>query len=291
MKLSRKTGLIFWMLTLGCVPAWANNAPQPDGLFSIILIFPVAIIGFRLAGAAYTAGERKRRVLLGLVLALAVIVAMAGSGIAMIPLIMVLVYGCMRGVQIIVRGHGPKRVFIGVAVCLWTLFAVSDYVVSLEVWSPVRVHETTAVEDLRALASAEATYARSNDAKRYATIEQLRDARTPLQFGGQEIKDGSRIYDLYLNGSVRAGYRYSSTVDASGGKFLITAVPAEYEKEPAPLRVPGSSWLYSLRSHAKRDEAGQRSFAIDETGVIRAADLGTTRPVTRDEVEKWKPLQ
>ena len=83
----------------------------------------------------------------------------------------------------------------------------------------------------------------------------------------------------------------SQTVDASGGKFLITAVPAEYEKEPAPLRVPGSSWLYSLRSHAKRDEAGQRSFAIDETGVIRAADLGTTRPVTRDEVEKWKPLQ
>lgn len=291
MKLRRKTEVIFWMLTLGTLPAWANNAPQPDGLFSIILIFPAAIIGFRLAGATYTAGERKWRVVRGSLLALAVIVAMAGTEIAMIPLIIVLVYGCGRGVQIVVRGHGLKRVFVGTAVFLWTLFAVSDYVVSLSVWSPVRVHEMTTVEDLCALAKAEEIYARSSHPKKYGTIEQLRDAGTPLQFGLEVINGDSRVYDIYLTDKVRAGYRFNSTVDASGGKFLIAAIPAEYEKEIRPLRVPGSSLLWSLRSHPKRDDSGQRSFAIDETGVIRAADLGTTRPITRDEVERWKPLQ
>lgn len=291
MKLGRKTQLVFWMLTLGALPAWANNPPQPDGVFSLILIFPVVILGYRLAGAARTERDRKWRVLRGSLLGLAVVLTMAGTEIAGVPLLVLLVFGCMRGVQIIVRGKGFKRVLIGTAVCLWTLFAVNDYWVSLTVWSPVHVHEITAVEDLRALAKAEETYARSNDSKKYATIEQLRDARTPLQFGWEEINDVSRIYDLYLNGRVRAGYRYSSAVDASGGKFLIAAVPAEYEKDVRPLRVPGSSWLHSLQPHPKRDDTGQRSFAIDETGVIRAADLGTTRPVTRDEVEKWKPLQ
>ncbi|MGA2979279.1 MAG: hypothetical protein ABSD76_06780 [Terriglobales bacterium] len=291
MRLSRRAELILWMLTLGCLPAWANNAPQPDGLFSIILIFPVAIIGFRLAGAVYSASERKWRVLRVSLLALAVIVAMAGTEIALIPLIVLFVYGFTRGVQIIIRGQGLKRVFVGIAVCLWTLFAVSDYVVSLAVWSPVHVHEITAVEDLRALAKAEETYAHSNDSKRYATIEQLRDARTPLPLPWGEPSDNSRVYDLYLDGRARAGYRYSSTVDASGGKFMIAAVPSEYEKDVRPLFAPGSSWLYSLRSHPKRDDTGQRSFAIDETEVIRAADLGTTRPITRDEAERWKPLQ
>ena len=43
--------LLLWCLFAGAVPAYANNAPQPDGLLTLILIFPVAILGFRLAGA------------------------------------------------------------------------------------------------------------------------------------------------------------------------------------------------------------------------------------------------
>ncbi len=290
MKLRCKMALIFCILTFGALPAWANNPPQPDGLFSIIVIIPVAIIGYRLAGVAYTESQRKWRVLRGLLLGLAVIIAMAGTEIAIIPLAVFLVLGCVRGVQIIVRGQGFKRVLIGTTVCLWTLFAVSDYCVSLLIYSHVPVDEMIAVDQLRGFAKTEETYARTHDSK-YATIEQLRDAHTPLQLTWGEPSDNPGVYDLYLNGNIRSGYRFSSTVGAGNSRFLIAAVPAEYEKNILPLFIPGSSLLHALRGHPERQDTGQRSFAIDETGVIRAADLGTTRPVTRDEVEKWKPLQ
>ena len=289
MKLRRKAELVFWMVTLGALPAWANNPPQPDGVFSLILIFPVVIFGFRLAGVAYTEKERKWRVLRGLLLGLAVIVSFGGTELAMIPLVLLLIFGCMRGVQIIIRGQGPKRLLIGTAIGLWTLFAVSDYGVSLTVWSPVRVNEQLTVEHLRSLATAEQTYARTHST--YATIEQMRDAGIPLQSVWGGIQDSPRAYDIYLNGSVISGYRYGSTLDPSGKRLLITAIPAEYEKGVTPRVVPGASWLYRLRPHAKGHDLGQRSFALDESGVIRAADLGTTRPVSREEAEKWKPLQ
>jgi len=291
MKFRRKAELIFWMVTLSALPAWANNPPQPDGLFSLILIFPVAIFGYRLAGVAYTERQRKWRVARGLALGLAVLISAAGTGIAAIPLLLMLIYGCLRGVQIILRGQGPKRVLIGAAVCLWTLFAISDYLVSLNIRSPVAVHESSTISRLRFLAQAEDTYASNSALKKYATLEQLRDARMPLQgFAGGSNGD-SGAYDSYLHGAVVSGYRYRLTVDASGGKFLITAVPADYVAEVAALRIPGASWLHALRQRHAQDNVGRRSFAVDESGVIRAADLGTTRPVTREEAGKWPPLQ
>jgi len=298
MKLRRRAGLIFLMVTLGVLPAWANNPPQPDGLFSLILIFPVVIIGFRLAGASYTQGERKWRILRGLLLGLSVIFAMAGSETAGLPMVFLLIFGCMRGVQIIMRGHGAKRIAIGLVVCLWTLFAVTDYGVSLTVWSPVRVHQEMAVMKLRALAKAEETYSRNSVSRRYGTIEQLRDTGTPLDFPWGGGSDKGRAYDVFLNDKGWSGYRYGVSVDSLGEKFFISAVPVAYEKDVRPLVIPGTSWLYALRSRSaqnnswKQDsEVGQRCFAIDETGVIRAADLGTTRAVTHDEAEEWKPLQ
>jgi hypothetical protein len=289
MRLKGRAELIFWILTLSARPAWANNPPQPDGLFSLILIFPVVILGFRLAGAIYTEGERKWRVLRGSLLALAVILALAGTAMALIPLAILLAFGCVRGAQIMVRGTGPWRMLIGPAVCLWTLFAVSDYVVSLTVHSPVRFNETTVVEHLRSLNDAERAYALRDDSRRYATIEQLREARIPLQLTWGEPRDDPGAYDILFGSRNRSGYRYYSTVDPSGRRYWIVAVPVSYGKEVRPLVLPGSSWFHTLNHDL--GGSGQRSFALDESGVIRAADLGTSRPVTREEAEKWKPLQ
>lgn len=293
MTMRRKLTFTLWILVVGAVPAWANNAPQPDGVFSLILIFPVVILGFRLAGAEYTQGERKWRVGRGLLLGLAVFFSIAGTELAMLPMVILLIFGCMRGVQILIRGQGSKRILIGTVVCLWTLFAVSDYFLSLTVYSPVHIHEVMAVGSLHSLAKAEQVYASRDASQRYATIQQLREAQVPLTMDFGESNNDPRVYDPYLDGTIRAGYRYNSSVHSDGKGFLITAVPATYEKDVRPLRVPGASWWYRLRSPLKRSdsEVGQRTFAVDETGVIRAADLGTTRPITREEAEKWKALR
>jgi hypothetical protein len=42
-----------------------------------------------------------------------------------------------------------------------------------------------------------------------------------------------------------------------------------------------------LRALLPRAPYAERTLASDETGVIRAADLGGSRPVTRAEAEKW----
>jgi hypothetical protein len=294
MKLRQKVALIFWMVILGAIPAWANNPPQPDGLFSLILIFPIVIFGFRLAGASYTEGQRKWRWLRGILLGLAVIVAMAGTEIASIPLLVLLIFGLWRGIQIVKRGQGRKRILVGALVCLWTLFAVSDYWISLLVWSRVPLHQAMTIENLRKLSDAEQVYVHRAGFSGYGTIEQMRDAGTPLQ--SEWGDSGSAAYDPYLRDSF-FGYHYNSVVDPDGKKFLITAVPTVYEKDITPVPIPGASLWTVLRSlghkrnpNGDSTEVGQRSFAIDETGVIRATDLGTTRPVTREEVEKWKPV-
>ena len=35
-----------WFLLAGTLPAFANNPPAPDGMLSILLLFPMAILGF-----------------------------------------------------------------------------------------------------------------------------------------------------------------------------------------------------------------------------------------------------
>ena len=48
--------------------------------------------------------------------------------------------------------------------------------------------------------------------------------------------------------------------------------------------------LSLVRSLRPRIPYARRSFAVDETRVIRARDLGSSLPVTRAEAAKWAPL-
>ena len=58
-KVASKAMWTVGVLLAGAAPAYANNPPAPDGMLSILLLFPAAIFGFRLAGAKLTEKEMK----------------------------------------------------------------------------------------------------------------------------------------------------------------------------------------------------------------------------------------
>ena len=68
-------------------------------------------------------------------------------------------------------------------------------------------------------------------------------------------------------------------------EYFVCATPEHYGFWGYPV-LPGSSLWAGARS-AKL--LACRTFASDETGVLRAADLGTSRAVTREEAKKWNP--
>jgi hypothetical protein len=74
-------------------------------MLSIILLFPVAIYGFLFAGAKFTEKERKWKPVRGFVLGASAVLTAAGTGIAIIPLLILLGYGLLRGAQAMARGH------------------------------------------------------------------------------------------------------------------------------------------------------------------------------------------
>jgi len=277
MTTRRKVELIFWMITLGAAPAWANNPPQPDGLFSLILIFPVAIIGFRLAGAVYSERQRKWRVARGLLLGLAVLLTAGGTELALVPLVVILVFGCMRGIQIMQRGQGRKRIWIGAAVCLWTLFALSDYFVSLAGYPLGAVNEASAVAMLRTLATAEDSFSQEASKTKATKFGQLDD----LVAAGLIDKD---------HWPDRGGYRFAVSLSDGGKGFVASAVPLVFgERERMAAMIPGESWFRQLGG-GRPKATGSRNFAVDDSGVIRFNTVQLLRPPTREEAEKWKPL-
>lgn len=286
MSKGRRTAWVLWMMAAGALPAYANNPPQADGMLSLILIFPAALLGMRWAGAQLTEKEKKWRVGKGALLAVAVFLTMGGTEIALIPLLILLFYGLVRGARIIQRGQGAKRIAIGIAVILLTVFAIGDYMLSLNNWSRTAMAESSAVGSLRSLVTAELTFqssktlnANRNEVGEFGTLEQLQEAR---------LLAGSLT-------SSRGGWGYRYAVVLSGNperdekEFFAYAIPVEYGEEASWTRfVPGGSWMTVLQP---RRHPARRSFAVDESGTIREADLGGSRPVTRAEAEKWPPLR
>lgn len=112
-------------------------------------------------------------------------------------------------------------------------------------------NEGSAIYSLRTISSAEMAY-QSNFAK-YGTLEELA---------------ASGLIDSTLGSGMKNGYRFTVTLDSSNPEaFEITSVPVTY----------GSS--------------GIRSFYVDETFVIRAADNSGGPPTKMDEpLETRGPL-
>ncbi len=274
------------VLVLCCAAtAQANNPPQPDGLFSILLIFPAVILGRRLAAVVPVQKTVWNRIAVTLLLTVCVVLCMAGTGIALIPLLGIAGYGIVRAAQIIRQGQGRKRMTIGVAVIGLVLFSVSDYFASLLSYDPGPVMESIAVSRLRSLAAAEGefrtpAYAKESSSPAYGTMTELENAKL-LE------------WDITPN-TVRSGYVYGENIDKPQNQFLFYAVPAfpRHSSSKWFHIVPGGSLLLGLRGQDHPSGTGERSFAVDESGVIRVAPhREPAAPVSREEMLNWQVLQ
>jgi hypothetical protein len=279
MNTSQKIRFLLVFLATCVVPASANNPPQPDGMLSLLLIFPVVLIGMRLADARPEPHTKWRPVLIGLLMALAFIISAAGDEIGAFGLLAFLIYGIVRGVQILKRGKPWKSWAIGTVVIAWVLFACVDYVVSVASSGPSRVavNESQTVHRLRELSTAETEFAKRYPANSgsepvYATMAELQ-------------KEGLLAFSLE-DGQVRNGYRFGEIVEPSKRQILIYALPI-----PAPPSryqwlwlLPGASLFHGFQSKGDNEGTGVRSFAVDETGVIHWAVRPVGTPVT------WEPL-
>jgi hypothetical protein len=281
----KRVGLLGPLLLLDlCVamPAYANNPPQPDGLFSILLIFPLAVLGARLAGLESAQTSLGRKISTVIILTAAAVMCMAGTGIVLIPLIIIFGYGIWRAVRIMRFGKGRNRIFVGVVLMAWLILGVSDYVASLDYEPTVALSEAEAISGLRTLATAESGFLgypenKTTSSPVYGTIDDLRKAHL--------------IGEDFVLGRVRRGYVYGEILDPTKKEFLFYAVPAYLNKRSVPWFqvVPGGSLLRTFFYSLQPPSIGERSFAVDETGAIRFADqrnLGAQ--VTREEVARWQ---
>ncbi len=264
------------------LPASANNPPQPDGVFSVLLIFLVVLIGMRLAAAIPHPKTTKRRLLIGLALAFCFIMTLAGTEIGLLGLLAILVYGIVRGIQIMRRGQGWKSRVVGAIVVLWVVFAVGDYYASIVSARPsIAVYEGLAVQRLRILSTAETNFVKVSSASEpvYGTVADLVQARL--------------IGTSFEGVQVHMGYRFGEIVEPPKRQFLFYAIPVQ--TKPSRARwlwlLPGASLLSALRGHEEEQVTGVRSFAVDETGVVRNATRTVAGPVTREEFMRWEKLQ
>jgi hypothetical protein len=273
-------------LVLGfALPAYANNPPQPDGLFSVLLIFPIVILSARLAGLARAPKSASARIIGGIAVGvLCTLLLMAGTFLGALVALGVLVYAILRGSQIIRRGQSGKRVVIGAVVMAFAVFAFIDYWVSIvSFYSPEAAAEASAVSGVRSLSIAESEFAKSSQGGHVpaGAVGMLKDLENA------KLIDGS-----FSNSQLRKGYRYGEIVDSAKGQFLFYAIPAP-ELKPGSSHgylVPGTSLLKSIQGVDHEEGTGYRSFAVDETGVIRTSIRTRTGSVTREEIAIWAPL-
>lgn len=169
------------------------------------------------------------------------------------------------------RGQGRRRFALGPLVIVFTLVACANYLASLGTWSSVERSEASAVSAVRNIITAEITYvadkrldANQNGISEYGTLEQLREA--------------GLIPDFYLAPEGPGGYRLSVVLRREPTRdekeFFAHAAPGHYGR---PARV-GISLLKAFLLHRYY---GVRTFAADESGEIRGADLGGARGDTR----------
>lgn len=102
-------------------PTYANNYITPTAGFSVLLIFPVVILGFKLAGAKLTEKEIKWRIPTIVFLVFCTFLLIPGTGIKGSAIACLAIYGVVRGVQAMARGQGKKRFALGAAVSLASL--------------------------------------------------------------------------------------------------------------------------------------------------------------------------
>jgi hypothetical protein len=204
----------------------------------------------------------------------------AGTGIAIIPLLILLFYGLRRGAQAMARGQGAKRFAIGSGMILFTLFAVANYLASARGGSSTAWIEASGAGEVRTIVTAEMALrangkldVNKNGIPEFGTLTQLQQA--------------GLLSDEYATPNPRSGYHHVLVLADDPARnekeFFLYSTPKGYGESPGF----GISLLKGLRP---RPTGGRRTFSADETEVIRWADLGGSRAVTREEAQKWQPI-
>jgi hypothetical protein len=302
--------LLLWIVLAGALPARANPAQEFNGeaLVDLVLVVPITILGFRLAGARLTEKEKKWRIPRGVVLALCVFGALFFSAVGtgtptgmalsfLLPFCVVL-YGVVRGVQAVQRGQGAKRFALGAAVVLLAVLLGINFLIASRSFFLVPGGTVSA---LRTINTAALTYASTYENGLPPSLAVLGAPAT----GAPDCKKADLTDPVMAadgNAFVRTGYLYEYRPGPPVEKpvpgcppgvksYTASARPLKYgaEQEVSPwFLLPGSTLLRLRRGDQVPFQ--RFTFATDETGVLRRADLGTSRPVTREEVQKWVPV-
>ena len=147
------------------------------------------------------------------------------------------------------------------------------------------MRESIAVSRLRSLATAEMefktpAYSKAGPAPVYGTMKELEDAK---------------LFEWNLTPNTsHAGYLYGEIIDKPNNQFLFYAVPAFPRHSPSKWFhiLPGGSLLLGILGNDRLPETGKRSFAVDESGVIRVNEhWNSGPPVSRGEALIWRVLQ
>ena len=287
MNFSPRIRFLLIVLLTFATPAYANNPPQPDGLFSVLLVFPIAMIALRLAQVPREKRSVTSRIVRGIIVAGLILFLMVGTELGALATLCVLVYAAIRASQMMRDGRGTKRVALGSALILFALLACADYIFSImgNVRSSAS-YEASAVGKLRALTSAEQDFAKSGHT----------DSNAPAAFADlKELEKTGSISPEFSGGRTVKGYQYFDFLSADKKHFVIYAIPATGLRPASGVShfIPGSSLLYALFNTKERQNGtGFRSFECDETGVIRfAIRPNSAIPPARDEYTTWQPLQ
>jgi len=287
MSFPRKLLTLLSIVCAFALPAYANNPPQPDGLFSILLVFPIIIFGSRLSGLAPKPRKLYVRIIRGVAVGICSLVFLAaGTEIGALAALVVMVYAIVRAYRIMRHGQGAKSQLIGAFIAAFSLFAFVDYWASI-VSGPHM----------------------SSDAYEYIArmrIERLGEAGQQFSISGKHDVAGGPIYGAINDleaahmissppaaGQIVQGYLFGEILDTDRKHFLFYAIPAPGLKpgEQNTEFVPGASLVKSLFGAKDEQRTGRYSFAVDETGKIRRAIRNTSVPVTREEVSQWQLVQ
>jgi hypothetical protein len=261
-------------------PAYANNAPAPDGTLSLVLIVVVALIARWLAAVPPGSAPAVARVLGGvgvtLGLAAAFVVGAANSTPHLAALAFV-VYGVWYGVGIVRRGERWQSGMLGVGVIGFTLFAAGNFQVSFNYSGGPVTRHAVAASTVRSVMNAQEWYRTNahrdknrNGVGEYGTLEELQQA--------------GRLRDLSP-----AAYRFALVVSDDPAvrerEFTIVATPREYGDQRWLDWLPGAS-AFGLHRPVARF-----TFAGDETGAVRCADLGGSLLAAREYIRTWPEVR
>jgi hypothetical protein len=229
-------------------------------------------------------GSRKGLAITAMVLGIASFPLLCAFGAGIITAVIALICGIVALVKAKGqpteyggKGFAIAGVATGGVACLATLLIVPAIAIPSLLRARMAANESAALGDIRALISAEATYASANSGY-YDKLECLAQPQDCIP--GPSAPSQAMIDALMANTTPRRGYEFS---------LHVGPAPQESGKPASPSSV--TSFAY-VAVPVKAGNTGQRAFCGDEAGVIRFATDGSAPTIFGGRCpESWPVLR